>query len=123
MSLESDASPQALIRYNLTSANTTAGAYTIGKLPVGYLPVRISVVTRVAGTGSSSPTFSIGISGTTAKYKADAALTVTAGFLAYTVVSSYAAATAEETILLTTTGTLPTNATYDAWLFIECLRV
>lgn len=123
MALESNGGPYAVVKYELTEANTTAGTYTIGKLPVGYLPVRIKVVTQVAGTGSSSPTFSLGISGSTAKYKADGALTVTAGHADYTLVSSYAAATAEETLLMTTTGTLPTNTTYSAWLLIECIRV
>lgn len=124
MALVSGAYAQAALVYNLTSANTTAGTITVGKLPAGYAILRISGVTAVAGTGSSSPTFSVGISGTTAKYKADAALTVTAGYVAYTVAASGAYPTAaDETILITTTGTLPTNATYNATIIIECFRV
>lgn len=121
--LISSASPFAMLTYKLTSANTTAGTITVGKLPAGYAINRIEVFTAVAGTGSSSPTFSVGISGTTAKYKADGALTVTAGYVAYTVAAGGAMpTTADETILITTTGTLPTNATYDARVVISAVR-
>ena len=121
--LSATAHPVALLTYKLTSANTTAGTITLGKLPAGYGISRIMVFTAVAGTGSSSPTFSLGISGSTAKYKADGALTVTAGWVAYTVAAGGAMpVSADETILVTTTGTLPTNATYDARLVVECIR-
>lgn len=124
MALVSSANAQAALIFNLTSAHTVAGTWTVGKLPAGYAILRINGVTAVAGTGSSSPTFSVGISGTTAKYKADAALTVTAGYVAYTVAAAGAYPTAaDETIILTTTGTLPTNATYNATIILELLRV
>lgn len=122
MAFHSDQSLDAKLTFALTSAHTTAGTWTIGKLPAGYRIYRISVLTSVAGTGSSSPTFSLGISGSTVKYKADGALTVSAGVATYTVVGA-TAPTAEETIIMTTTGTLPTNSTYDALLIVEVIRV
>jgi hypothetical protein len=121
--LTSVVGPFGTLTYKLTSANTTAGTITVGKLPAGYAINKIEVFTAVAGTGSSSPTFSVGIAGTTAKYKADGALTVTAGYVAYTVAAGGAMpTTAEETILITTTGTLPTNATYDARVVMSLVR-
>jgi hypothetical protein len=121
--LDSNVTPYGTLTYKLTSANTTAGTITLGKLPAGYAIRNIEVFTAVAGTGSSSPTFSVGIAGTTAKYKADGALTVTAGYVAYTVAAGGALpTTADETILVTTTGTLPTNTTYDARLVLGLVR-
>jgi hypothetical protein len=121
--LDAGVNPHGTLTYKLTSANTTAGTITVGKLPAGYAIRAIEVFTAVAGTGSSSPTFSVGISGTTAKYKADGALTVTAGYVAYTVAAGGALpTTADETILITTTGTLPTNATYDARVVMSLVR-
>lgn len=121
--LNSNVTPYGTLTYKLTSANTTAGTITVGRLPAGYAIRAIEGFTAVAGTGSSSPTLSIGIAGTTAKYKADAALTVTAGYVAYTVAAAGALPTAaDELIIVTTTGTLPTNATYDCRLVLHLVR-
>jgi hypothetical protein len=116
--------PISLIVYNLTSANSAAATVNLGRLPAGYAVSRILIFTPVAGTGSSSPTFAIGITGSTAKYKADGATTVTAGWVSYTVAATATALTsADELLSMTTTGLHPTNTTYDARLVIEAIRV
>lgn len=126
MALQSNGGNTALLTFNLTgvTGGMTAAGVTVGMLPVGYRIHRISIDTAVAGTtGSSSPLIGIGISGTLGKYLAtNTALTVSVGVASYTVVGS-ARATAPETILLSlTSGTVTTNALYDAMLVIELIR-
>jgi uncharacterized membrane protein len=91
----------------------------MGRLPAGAVPLRVVVVTGVAGTGSSSPTVKIGSADDDDKYVASAALVVTNGVASHTTIVTGGFATAEEIISATFGGTLPTNATYDAWLILE----
>lgn len=121
MALISSAQPNAYITYAIAGASLT-GTANIGTLPVGYQILRASIKTNVAGTGSSSPTLAIGISGTTGKYVTSAALTVSAGVAALTVIGT-AVPTADETLSVTYGGTTPTNATYAAVLVVELMRV
>lgn len=108
--------------YNLAGAGIT-GAVTLGQIPAGAIIQRISIVTVLAGTGSSSPTIVVGISGTTNKYVASATPTVSAGVSTLTVNTTNAIPTAAETIIATFGGTMPTNATYNAYLIVEFLQV
>lgn len=121
MALHSSQTPNAQLIYRISGASLT-GSPSIGRLPVGYEILRVSVKTHVAGTGSSSPTISLGVSGTTTKYVNAGSLTVSVGVATYTVVGT-ALKTADEDILLTYGGTMPTNATYDATLIVELVRI
>lgn len=126
MALHSDAGTSARLVYNLTgvTGGLTASGTAVGVLPVGYRILRVSIDTAVAGTaGSSSPLISLGITGSLAKYVASAALVVSVGVASHTVVGT-ARATAAETILMTLiSGTVTTNAAYDATLVVELIRV
>lgn len=121
MALHSDSSSYARIVYTLSGAGLT-GSATIGMLPAGYKIFRGVVLTHVAGTGSSSPTIAIGISGTTGKYVAAQSPGVDANVDSLTIIGT-SAPTADETILITYGGTMPTNAAYSATLVLELIRV
>jgi hypothetical protein len=109
------------ITYRISGASLS-GAVVLGRLPVGYEILRASVKTHVAGTGSSSPTIAVGISGSANKYVTAAALTVSVGVATHTVIGT-ALKTADEELILTYGGTMPTNATYDATLVVELVRI
>ena len=115
-------SPELRIIYNLAGSGLS-GTVNVGQIPAGCVVTRVSVVTVLAGTGSSSPTIALGISGTSTKYVNTGTLTVSAGVATYTVNSTNTIPTAAETLQLTYGGTLPTNSTYNAYLIIECFKV
>lgn len=117
----SDHRPDGLLNYELSGAGIT-GAKTVGVMPLGCIPVRIYTVTDVAGTGSSSPTVKVGIGTNDDRYVASTELAVTNGVNAHVVRYENAIAAAEETILATFGGTLPTNSDYHAYLVIEYYR-
>lgn len=127
MALYSDSSSTARLVYNLTgvTGGLTAAGTAIGVMPVGYRIQRVSIDTAVAGTtGSSSPTISLGILGSLAKYVATStALTVSVGIASYTVVGSARATAAEQILLTLVSGTITTNVLYDATIIVELVRV
>ncbi len=111
-----------MLVYNLAGAGIT-GALTLGQIPAGAIIHRASIVTVKADGAGSSPLLVVGISGTTNKYVASVALTVTAGVQALTVNSSNTIPTAAETILLTASGTWPAGTTYNAYVIVEFVQV
>lgn len=120
MALHSDQGAHAVITYEMSGAGLT-GSVALGKLPVGYKIFRGVVLTHVAGTGSSSPTIAIGISGSTGKYVAAQSPGVDANVDSLTIIGT-SAPTAEEDLLLTYGGTMPTNSTYRATVVLELIR-
>lgn len=123
MALHGDPHPAgAAILYRIQGGSLTGTSATIGVLPADHEILRVVTKTHVAGTGSSAPTISLGIAGTAGKYVNGNTLVVTATVDAYTVVGT-ALKTAAETLVLTYGNSLPTNATYDATLVVELVRI